>query len=170
MDLNLILKNNIADLIKKSLKYYDQQNIDNEKYINNKQISFDKDAFEIKIIDNKKVILKKKYQILGIFDQQTKIWIWAWLLPNLSKDETTLSRQLLDYGLKLDPGTNNILHSYIKSQLVNARFLIEDNIELDINLAIAAYLLKNNYSFIYPYILYFNKEKTKYQTIYYLII
>lgn len=161
---------NVYDLIKNSLKYFDNQT---EKY---KEIIFDtipkfnEIDFKISITDNKdNILLSKHFEILGTFDQQTKVWVWAWMLPYLHLETISLSKKLLDYGLKLEPESNNIDHFYIKSQLINSRFLIENNIELDIHLAVVSYLLKDNHLFIYPYRIYFNKEKTKYQTVYYII-
>lgn len=162
----------LSNLIKKSLDYYDKQNEKYKDYIENVTIYFDENNNEITIESNTNSAIEKitkKYEVLGIFNNQTKIWVWSWLFPYLTFNQTTLSRQLLDYGLKLEPLTNTIEHYYIKSQLVNSRFIIEDNIELDLNLSLASYLLKDNYLFIIPYIIYLNNEKTKYHTVYYLV-
>ena len=35
------------------------------------------------------------------FDNQNHIWIWGWLLTELNANQTLLSRELLNYGLKL---------------------------------------------------------------------
>lgn len=159
---------NISDLIKKSLHYYDSQNNKYKKYFVNTTVKIIND--EITIYDkHDKQILHKYCEVLGVFDFQTKVWFWGWLLPYLNLEQTVLTRQLLEYGLKLEPNTNTIEHFYIKSQLINSRFLIEDNIELDINISLASYLLKDNHLFIYEHKLYLDKKKTKYQLVYYII-
>lgn len=162
---------NINHLIKKSLEYYDDQQNTNINYLKNSHLLFEKENV-IKIVEednHDNIKLQTNYEILGIFDYQTKIWIWSWLLPYLNTSETVISRKLLDYGLKLEPDSNTNDHFYIKSQLLNSRILIENNIELDIHLSLISYLVKDLYNFIFPYKLFYNSEKTKYLIIYYLI-
>jgi len=160
----------ISDLINNSLEYYDKKNKLNKKYIKNSKLEFNNENKEVLILNNinNDLKLKSKYEILGIFDYQTKVWVWAWMLPFLSKTETVISRELLEYGLKLDPNTNSNDHFYIKSQLLNSRFTIENKIELDIHLSLSSYLIKDLHSFIFPLKFYINKNK--YIIIYYLII
>lgn len=161
----------VSSLIKKALEYYDNQNSINHKYLFNSYI-LNKEENKVVIIDeinNNNIKLEANYEILGLFDYQTKVWIWAWLLPYLKLDNMIIAKKLLDYGLKLEPSSNNNDHYYIKSQLINSRILIENNIELDIHLAVISYLVKDLYSFIYPKKIYYNKEKTKYMIYYYII-
>ncbi len=158
-----------SDLIKKSLEYYDKQNYKNKKYIENTFVevkSQDKILIHDKAGD---VLLESEFEVLGLFDNQTNIWLWAWLLPFLSSNETLIARKLLDYALKLEPQSNSDDHYYIKSQLLNSRISIEDSIELDIHLALSSYLIKDSFSFIKPLQIFLNEDKTKYSTIYYLI-
>ena len=158
-----------SDLIKKSLEYYDNQNDKNIKYIQNTHIEVNlKDKITIYDKDYKK-LLESEYEVLGLFDNQTNIWLWSWLLPFLNSSETVISRKLLDYALKLEPQSNSDDHYYIKSQLLNSRITIEDSIELDIHLALSSYLIKDLFSFIKPLKIFLNEDKTKYSTIYYLI-
>ena len=162
----------VNNLIKKSLEYYDKQQTKYKYYWNDSDIITDNKENKVILVDSKNennIKLKSTYEILGIFDNQTKVWIWAWLLPFLSYNETIISRKLLEYGLKLEPGSNTNDHFYIKSQLLNSRILIEDDIELDIHLALVSYLVKELYLFVIKSQIYYNNEKTKYSTIYYLI-
>ena len=158
-----------SDLIKKSLEYYDNQNFKNKKYIENTII--EARANDKLIIFDKKynILLESEYEILGLFDNQTNVWLWAWLLPFLNSSETIISRKLLDYALKLEPQSNSNDHFYIKSQLLNSRITIENEIELDIHLALSSYLIKDLFLFIKPLQMFLNKEHTKYITFYYLI-
>lgn len=159
-----------SDLIKKSLEYYDSQNDKNKKYIENTKIIFSGEDNKISLIDqDENILLDCNYEILGLFDNQTNVWLWSWLLPFLNSNDTIISRKLLDYALKLEPQSNSYDHYYIKSQLLNSRITIEDSIELDIHLALSSYLTKDLFSFIKPLRINLNKEQTKYNTIYYLI-
>ena len=161
---------NVSELIKKSLFYYDNKILKYKEYLDNTLADFDKTSNSIIIKDLDSVIkLKAEYEILGIFDNQTKIWCWAWLIPYLNYNETIISRKLLEYGLKLDPDSNTNDHYYIKSQLLNSRITIENSFELDIHLALCSYLIKDLFKFILPTIFYLNSSKTKYITTFYLV-
>ena len=74
--------------------------------------------------------------MLGYFDNQNHIWIWGWLLNDLNFNTTKICRGLLDYGLKLEPKSNATEHFFIKSLLVNSRVQVDEDAQLDINLAI----------------------------------
>ena len=58
---------------------------------------------------------------------------------------------------------------YLKTQLVNSRFLVKENLQLELHLAIASYLLKDKIKFIYPIKTFLSKEKNKYITRYWII-
>jgi hypothetical protein len=161
---------NLSDLIKKSLFYYDNQILKYKEYSDNTLGDVDQNYNTINIRDlNHNIKLTAEYEILGIFDNQTKIWCWAWLIPYLNYDETIISRKLMEYGLKLEPNSNTDDHFYIKSQLLNSRITIENSFELDIHLALCSYLIKDLFKFILPSISYLNSSKTKYITTFYLI-
>ncbi len=164
MDLDL------STLINKAFNYYDTQNIQYNKYIKSDNINLDRDNNIIKFNDINEN--EFKYEFLGIFDNSTNIWMWAWLVPEFMYNETTIVRKLLNYGLKISPTNSTRLDNekiYLKTQMVNGRFLLYDSFQLDLHLAISSYLAKDNFKFIYYKKKYLNKEKTKYITIYYLI-
>ena len=99
--------------------------------------------------------------------------MWAWMSPDFLSNETIIVKKLLNYGLKINPTTIKTLSPdklYLKTQLVNSRFLLEDEIQLELHLAIASYLAKDNFKFIFNKKRYLNKDNTKYITMYYLII
>ncbi len=140
----------LSILIDKALNYYDNHNIEYEKYINSENILLERDTNIIKFpdIDNKDF----KYEFLGIFDNTTNIWMWAWLVPEFNYNETNIVRKLLNYGLKISPTPMNRLSNeqlYLKTQMVNGRFLLYDEFQLDLHLAISSYLAKDNIKFIY---------------------
>jgi hypothetical protein len=164
MDLDL------SSLIDKALNYYDNHNNEYNKYIKSDNIILDRDNNTIKFIDfdNKEF----NYEFLGIFDNSTTIWMWAWLVPEFMYNETNIVRKLLNYGLKISPTISSRLDNeklYLKTQMVNGRFLLYDSFQLDLHLALSSYLAKDNFKFIYYKKKYLNKEKTKYISVYYLI-
>jgi len=156
----------LKQLITKALDYYDKNNLKYYKYINSSNIIFnDKNNIEFYLDDNDK--LNGTYEILGYYDVLNSIWIWGWLLQ-VKYDDIELSRELLMYGLKLDPTIINAEQLYLKNLLLNSRFTINDNVQLDINLAIFSYLLKKKFLFIYPKKIYSSDNKN-YIIMYYFI-
>ena len=163
------LELDLSLLIDKALQYYDSRNIEYDKYINTDNIIIERNTNTITFSDNK---AEFKYEFLGIFDNTTNIWMWAWLVPEFMYNETNIVRKLLNYGLKISPTPTNKLNNeklYLKTQMVNGRFLLNDDFQLDLHLAISSYLAKDNIKFIYYKKKYLNKEKTKFITVYYLI-
>jgi len=159
----------LNQFIKKSLQYYDNQNLANIEIlqVSDSNVKFDVEAKTITFItDNGEK--EFNFEMLGYFDNQSNIWIWSWLLTNLNSEQTKMARELLDYGLKLEPTSNSVEHFLIKSLLVNSRISIEEDIQLDSNLAICSYMLKNKIKFIYPRRRYLDDSKN-YVTFYYLI-
>ena len=114
-----------------------------------------------------------KYEVLGIFDNMNNIWMWAWMIPEFLTTETIIVKKLLNYGLKINPSILNKIPDdklYLKTQLVNSRFLLQDIFQLELHLAISCYLAKDNFKFIYSKKKYLSNDKKKYITIYYLIL
>ena len=151
--------NSFNQFIIKSLDYYDNKIINNMEYLTNQDIKITDNEIEF-IIDNKSVY--KDYEVLGYFDFSKNIWVWGWA-SNLPSEKVTLARNLLNYGVNLEEKSNTNEHYYIKPLLVNSRYTIEEDIGLNLNLAVICSLLKDNISFILPH---FKTKNIKY---YYLI-
>lgn len=167
------MDDNIVNLTKKSLEYYDNQNQMNEEYLENTEIEIKNN--ECNILKNGDIIFSGELQTLGTFDYQTKVLIsgWSLLEDRESGINTKLSRELFDYIYNKQFSTKLFdasLNKYIHDQLCNSRILVEDNIELDIYLALISYLLREKIKFIYPRIKYLNNDKTRYIITYHLII
>ena len=158
---------NLNNFIKNALDYYDNTNIKYFKYINYKS---NDNEDHIKNLRNSKLeginnniiifninnnIKTSNFELLGIFDNINHIWIWSWVLPDIPKHFINIVINLLEYGLKINV-TNNTQLFFIKTLLTNSRILIESYIELENNLAIILYLLKNKILFIYK-----DKKKDK---------
>ena len=155
--MNIIL----AEFIKQSLSHYDLQLMKWYKLINTSDviISFDKITFGQSDFD---------YELLGYYDNQNKIFIWGWVLPEFDHKKLILAKEILMYGINLESGEDSIEHSIIKSILVNSRIQLEDYIELTCYLSIISYIIKDKISFIYPHKRYINSNKD-YITVYYFI-
>lgn len=156
----------LKELVKKSLHNYDIKNEQFKKIINNKEYIFKKENATLEFNNLNK---KFKFNILGIFDYSKKIWIWSWLVPSYSYHHILYSKKLLDYGIKLNPDKVDIDFLWIKTQLVNSRFLLDNRFQLEIHLAIISYLLKDNFDFIYPVTKQLTKDKNDKLIIYYIL-
>jgi hypothetical protein len=156
-------------LIDKSLNFYDTQNNKYKEYLKEDDIVVTREKNLIKFSNLNKEF---KYELLGMFDNTTNIWMWGWMIPDFLYNETNLVRKLLNYGLKISPSVITPISDeklYLKTQMVNSRFLLKEQFQLDLHLAIASYLVKDSIKFIYNKKKYLNKDKTKYITVYYFI-
>ncbi len=156
--------NKISELILKSFEYYDNQNYIYKKYLNKNGIL---DGENSVIIFEKE---KFKYELLGVFDNQTNVWIWSWMIPLIDNEKSNISKKLLNYGLNIFPNNDSEDSIYLKTQLLNSRFLIEDKFQLEIHLALSSYLAKDNFKFLYPIKQYLDDKKKRYITKYFLIL
>ena len=158
----------LNNFLKKAITHYDNQNLKYYDLIKSQNATIDTSKNEIFFFLNDDTTFTADSEILGYFDNRTNIWIWGWMLTGVLN--TNISRDLLNYGLKLEIGsTDTNEHFFIKSLLVNSRILVEDDIQLEINFAIYSYLMKDRYKFIYPWKKYLDKDKTIFITNYYLI-
>jgi hypothetical protein len=156
-------------LVDKALLNYDKQNKKNKNILLSKKYLNDIKKNELFFSELNKTFT---YNILGIFDNIKKIWIWGWLSPNYYTNEIQYTKKLLDYGIKISPDETDIKQEklYLKSQFTNSRFLLNDIIQLELHLALSSYLLKDNFDFIYPVKKYLdNKDKENYISIFYIL-
>jgi len=121
--------------ILKKVFYIERRTTERVKYI----IFYDKD---------KKKLFESSYQIAGIYLVKNNIWKWAWALSARSKDETYLSRKVLDYAFNLD----NEDELELRSRLINSNIQILNNIQIDINISIISYITKIPFIFKIPLI------------------
>jgi hypothetical protein len=161
------MDNHKDDLIKKSLLYLDNQNNKYKKFIKNVTAKFDQTKNKVIFNINDKDIIYD-YEILGIYNFKLNIFMWSWALPYYSINETKISRELLNYGLNLEPSSNTMYHYFLKSLLINARNHIDTDFELELIQAITAYISKDKYNFIYPRTV-IDKEKKLLFIIYYIV-
>ena len=160
----------LSQFVKKAIEHYDNQKMKYRNFINVQDVHFNEATNKISfyIEDSTKPHIND-FEVLGYFDNQSHVWIWGWLLNGLDVKQTKISRELLNYGLKIEPADNSLEHFFIKSLLINSRISISEDIQLDVNLAIYSYLSRDKYSFIYPRKRFLDDKKTKWVTIYYVI-
>lgn len=117
----------------------------NSYYEIEKKIPKDTARNVITFIDNKtkEHILTTEIEIIGIYYASYHIWSWAWAHIGLTNNDTYLSKDILTYALKLDTDM-----AYLKALLSTSRGEIKSDIQIDINLAICSYIIKQPY--IYP--------------------
>lgn len=165
---------NKNNLIESALDYYDNVVSDFDEIIKDKNIvSYDlvdkkKDVERnVMYLYNEKgeMVYESKWETLGFYINKYKLWTWAWANPIYNKNNTFLSRKILEYGFNLDPNVDY----FLKTELVTPRFIINNDIQLDIHLALASYLLKKK---IFPYKVVINTDETTEENymIHYLIL
>jgi hypothetical protein len=138
--------NKNTDLILNALKYYD---INTEKYLEfmnkAKYYSFEKVSEDNELEYNtiifydrhKKEFFRSKYEMLGYYNTNLKIWSWGWVI-NDKKNEIIFGKKLLNYALELG---NEF--GFLKTELITARSRVTSDLQVDIHVAIASYITKN---------------------------
>jgi len=144
------------NIISQSLEYMDK-NINNHKsfftkinYINiiRSQSNNYKDMNVIEFYDRDMNLIKSsRYEILGTYNMTNMIWTWGWSIARLNKNAVNTAKKIFNYGFDLDD--NNL---YLKNELITSRFKISNPIQLDMHVAIGAYLSKKE--IIYSYRIY----------------
>jgi hypothetical protein len=137
--------------IRSALEYYDNHQLKIIELL--KKIEF------IKIIRNtpstnqivfydsdKKILLESNYETLGFYFQTSNIWRWAWSMPTLTKNDSSISRRILNYAFDLEPTKEYIL----RSELLNSKILIKNNLQIDIHVALSSYLTRKPFIFKLP--------------------
>jgi hypothetical protein len=103
--------------------------VNNSEYVNDINTLLDK-----QIIDN--------YEVLGEYNFKKNIWYWSYILPKYSNSLTLESRNLLNYGAKIEESNNNE-QLLIKNVLINSTIKIKEYINIIFIINIAQYLLKD---------------------------
>lgn len=132
------------ELVVNALRYYDKNNdlytkiFNKIKYYSFQLSEFDMEHNIIIFYDRKKnEIFRSRYEYIGIYNPLVEIWIWAWAIPVLKKNQTGLIRKVLNYGVNLDSDS-----IFLKSELITSRFKITNVLQLDMHVAIASYISK----------------------------
>lgn len=137
--------NKSKDLIINSLDFFDKNKekysklISKIKYFTIIRNTNDMDRNIIVCYDNdKNEIFKSEFEYSGTYYSSTNTWIWSWAIPIAPKNSTYLAKKIVNYGMDLDYMDNRLL----KTELITSRFKITNSIQLDIHIAISAYIAK----------------------------
>lgn len=133
----------IDSTIRDSLEFYDNNR---EKY----DIFFKKAKY-VKFVDNnnttddiifydenKKILLESSYEIMGIYLPKNNMWKWAWSIPSIHKKYTFISRKILEYAFNLD----HTKEFPLRADLINSKIKINNELQLDIRIALSSYIGK----------------------------
>ena len=127
-DINQMKYNKIINKIK-FIEFKNNENVLDQDYI----IFYDK---------NYNKIHESSYQIFGIYMPQTQMWKWSWAIPSILKKHTYISRKILEYAFDLD-----VSQYILKSELINSKIKIENDLQLDIHTALSSYIAKQPFVF-----------------------
>lgn len=155
-----------VEIIADALKYYDTNHekfndIKNKiKYIQlyKKRVSENEtEGLRLIFLDiEKNELFVSRIEIFGQYFSSIKTWVWGWSLPQLNKSLTRIIRGVFLYGTDID--INNQANVMLKNELVTSRFQIEDDIQLEMHSAIASYLAKKPFVFVFKNIEEFNLD------------
>jgi len=139
------------NIIATALTNYDNSRIKYNEYYTGKyeivihEDKIEKRRFEIKLNDN---IIKIGYcNILGIYFPENNTFVWGWSLPfrtekNSNKNETYLSRKILNYALDMQFSSRDPLLYELRIELLTNKIKIEHPYQLEKLLAFALYITK----------------------------
>jgi hypothetical protein len=92
-------------------------------------IDFDKNKkdtdTQIKILDNKKVLLVGDYHFFGIYQTTTKLWIWASSIPGISKSQIKYISSLKTFNYLFENNNSDKINFYY--QLLTQDIVYIDN-------------------------------------------
>ena len=133
----------IDSTIRDSLEFYDNNR---EKY----HIFFDKVKY-VRFVDNnnntddiifydekKKILLESSFEIMGLYLPKNNMWKWSWSIPSIHKKYTFISRKILEYAFNL----HHTKEFPLRSDLINSKIKINNDLQLDIRIALSSYIGK----------------------------
>lgn len=142
-------KENIVSL---ALSYYDKQKRKHQEYYkSDHRVELGKDGNDINLptftlYHNDKIMKQGVYNIIGFYFKDIQQWSWAWIANYSKKNETYLSRKLLNYALDIDfenCGKGSLqaaLQILVRNDLMNPYIAIHHPVQLEQYLALGQYL------------------------------
>jgi hypothetical protein len=137
---------------------YDKHEKINKLLSNAKLIKINCDEKIYFFDENAKMTFESDYEIIGKYDIKNKLWTWGWYLFSSNKNIINTSKKILHYGLNLDSTFDNAI---LKKELITPYININNYMTIEIYIALAQYLSKNE--IVYEYLIneqYINNEKT----------
>ena len=89
------------------------------------------------------LIFESEYETYGVYHSGHGVWAWAWAIPGNISANNSLMAKVLNHVI-----SSSTVDYYAKSVLSTSRGLATDITQIDINIALGSYMLKNPY--IYP--------------------
>lgn len=146
-------------IIQKTMKLYDDANKKNKKLFD-RVVKFrfegDKGEHKYKYVQdtnlnkayafdkNNKKIFVADVALISIHIKNFNLWCWGWALPYFHKNMTWHVKRLFEYGYNIVIKERYKIDALIKSMLITSRFIIKEQYNLDILLALTMYLTKSN--------------------------
>ena len=84
---------------------------------------------------------KNNTKLLGVYNMNTSIFSWAYILPKKFNNDNTIIKELFDWAYKKN--TNNNSDIFFKKIFLNSNINIKTKEQLDIIVCISYYILKN---------------------------
>jgi hypothetical protein len=138
--------NQTVNIVTEALEYYDKNKeasnklFSKIKYYKLVNTSIDTEHSKILFYDgDQKKIFESRYEVIGIFNSEVQMWVWAWSIPKFNKNDIYTVKKILNYGIDIPP-TADI--KFLKSELITSRFRVTDPIQLEIHASIASYISK----------------------------
>jgi hypothetical protein len=138
-------------LVTDALAYYDENVekykhvFDNVKYMKYSYAENDNDHSTISFYDEyQKILFSSRFEYIGSYSAVTTTWKWAWA-GIFKRNLTNIIRKILNYGAELEQNMK-----VLKTELITSVFVVNDEIQLDIHVAIASYLSKKPLIFQLP--------------------
>ena len=135
----------LQEIIRTSLFHYDTYTEKYKNILDNvKYVTFDKTDDDMKhnkinaYGSNDELLFTSRYEGLGRYYPSNSLWIWYWAIPSAPLNTTNISRNILNYALKI----NSFEYLTLKSELITSRYFVTNEIQLEIHSAISLYLSK----------------------------
>jgi len=113
-------------------------------------IDFDKNKkdtdAQIKILDNKKVLLVGDYHFFGIYQTTTKLWIWASSIPGISKSQIKYISSLKTFNYLFENNNSDKINFYYQL-LTQDTVYIDNNQQLEWIIDLILYLSNDIWCF-----------------------
>lgn len=126
-------------VLRDALEYYDSNNLKNFDLMRSfKFYKLDLNKATITFYDKKKKeIMTYGYNYIGKYSFKNHLWIWGWSVSDANKTLIDISRRVLNYALDLDSK-----HIQLKSELITSRHQVTTQTQIEILVALTAYLSK----------------------------
>lgn len=139
------------NIIALALSYYDKYHKENEVLYDTKYniiINDKNNNRNVQIKLNENIVKEGYFNILGIFFPENNTFVWGWSLPyssinnNSDKDQTYLSRRILNYALDMDFDSRNPMIYELRTELLSNKIKIEHPYQLEKLIAVSQYITK----------------------------